>query len=134
MDGSSVHFFHTTSNAYEVGGRKRRKISNKNHPDCNEHWHKTGRSSPIYEINGVIKGWKKFFVLHKYEKGKRQRTNWTMHQCHLGIEEVEKHGELVVCKVFCQVRSNNTGKSQMHAADLESGSFSMKMDPRTPTT
>ncbi|CAM0904179.1 unnamed protein product [Alopecurus aequalis] len=135
MDGSSNHFFHRISNAYDVGGRKRRKISNKNHIDSDEpmRWHKTGRSSRIFD-NGVLKGWKKILVLYKCEKGKRQRTNWTMHECHLGVEEGEEHGELVVSRVFWQVRSNNTGKSEMHAADEESGSFAVKMDPTTPNT
>jgi hypothetical protein len=41
MDGSSSHFFHKISNAYEVGKRKRRKISNTNDTDCDENitWH-----------------------------------------------------------------------------------------------
>uniref|UniRef100_A0ACD5UCQ0 Uncharacterized protein n=1 Tax=Avena sativa TaxID=4498 RepID=A0ACD5UCQ0_AVESA len=82
MDGSSSHFFHRISNAYDVGQRKRRKINNGNRIDSDEQirWHKTGQSKPILD-NGVIKGWKKILVLHK---GKKVKTNWTLHQCHLG--------------------------------------------------
>ncbi|XP_047064133.1 SUPPRESSOR OF GAMMA RESPONSE 1-like [Lolium rigidum] len=129
MDGSSSYFFHKISNAYEVGKRKRRKISNSNATDCDEkmRWHKTGKSSRILD-NGVIKGWKKILVLHKCYNKKRVKTNWTMHQCHLGAEVGEKHGELVVSKVFWQVK-NNTRKSQMHVADVESGS---EINPTTP--
>ncbi|XP_047064131.1 SUPPRESSOR OF GAMMA RESPONSE 1-like [Lolium rigidum] len=132
MDGSSSHFFHKISNAYEVGKRKRRKISNSIANDCDETitWHKTGKSSRILD-NGVIKGWKKILVLHQHCNGEKVKTNWTMHQCHLGAAAGEKHGELVVSRVFWRVK-NNTGKSQMHAADAESGSSAVKINPTTP--
>ncbi|CAM0904176.1 unnamed protein product [Alopecurus aequalis] len=124
IDGSSAHFFHRISNAFVSGGRKRRKISNKNHTDSDEHmrWHKTGKSSPIYD-NDVIKGWKKFLVLYRGDNGKVHKTNWKMHQYHLGAEKDEKHGEYVVCRVFCQVGSNKIEKSPMHAVET---------DPTTP--
>jgi hypothetical protein len=132
MDGSSSYFFHKISNAYEVGKRKRRKISNTNDTDCDENitWHQTGKSSRILD-NGVIKGWKKILVLHKCYNEKKVKTNWTMHQCHLGAEVGEKHGELVVSRVFWQVK-NNTRKSKMHAADAESGSSAVEINPTTP--
>jgi hypothetical protein len=132
MDGRSCYFFHKISKAYDVGSRKRRKISNSNDTDCDEQmtWHKTGKSSAILD-NGVIKGWKKILVLHKRYKGKKVKTNWTMHQCHLGPEEGEKHGELVVSRVFWQVKSN-TGKSQIHVPAEEFGSSAVKIDPTTP--
>uniref|UniRef100_A0ACD5UCK1 Uncharacterized protein n=1 Tax=Avena sativa TaxID=4498 RepID=A0ACD5UCK1_AVESA len=130
MDGSSSHFFHRISNAYEVGQRKRRKITNNNHIDADEQirWHKTGASKAILD-NGVVKGWKKILVLHK---GKKVKTNWTLHQCHLGAEEDEKHGELVVSRVFWQEKSNNTRKSRIQVADVESDSCAVEMDPTTP--
>jgi hypothetical protein len=81
--------------------------------------------------NGVIKGWKKILVLHKCYNEKKVKTNWTMHQCHLGAEVGEKHGELVVSRVFWQVK-NNTRKSKMHAADAESGSSAVEINPTTP--
>ena len=136
MDGSSSHYFHRISNAYDVGVRKRRKISNKNDIDFGEHmgWHKTGRSACIYDNNGVIKGWKKILVLYKGDKGKGHNTNWKMHQCHLGVEEDEKDGEYVVCRVFCQVKPNKPMKSPMPAADAESSSSAAAIDPTTPNT
>ncbi|XP_047064130.1 SUPPRESSOR OF GAMMA RESPONSE 1-like [Lolium rigidum] len=131
MDGSSSHFFHKISNAYEVGKRKRRKIRNSNAIDCDEKftWKKTGKSSRILD-NGVIKGWKKILVLHKHYNGKKVKTNWTMHQCHLGVEVGEKQGELGVSRVFWKVKNNN-GKSQMHVADAESGSSAVEINPTT---
>jgi hypothetical protein len=131
MDGRSSHFFHRISNAYDVGQRKRRKISTNNHADFDDQirWHQTGKTYPILH-NGVIKGWKKILVL-KRDKGKRHKINWTMHQCHLGLEKDEKHGDLVVSRVFWQVKSTNTGKSQMHA-DAESSLSAVKIDPTTP--
>ncbi|KAM0893941.1 hypothetical protein ACQ4PT_024832 [Festuca glaucescens] len=131
MDGRSSYFFHTISNAYDVGQRKRRKISNNNHTDCDEQirWHMTGTPSAI-KHNGVTKGWKKILVL-KCGKGKIYKANWTIHQCHLGVEKDEKHGDLVVSRVFWQLKSN-TGKSQMHAVDAKSGQSDVNIDPTTP--
>ncbi|PQQ13207.1 NAC domain-containing protein 8 [Prunus yedoensis var. nudiflora] len=91
-DGSSFHFFHKTINAYATGHRKRRKV------DCHrslaaEHvrWHKTGKTKPIME-NGVQKGCKKIMVLYKSSKkgSKADKSNWVMHQYHLGTEDGEK--------------------------------------------
>jgi hypothetical protein len=129
MDGRSNYFFHRISNAYDVGQRKRRKISNSNDTCCDERitWHQTGKSKAILD-NGVIKGWKKILVLQKCYKGKKVRTNWTMHQCHLGSEVGEKDGELVVSRVFWQVK-NNTEK---YAPDVASGSTAVEIDPTTP--
>ncbi|XP_037485997.1 SUPPRESSOR OF GAMMA RESPONSE 1-like [Triticum dicoccoides] len=112
MDGSTGHFFHKVSNAYVVGKRKRRKISNSEHTVCDENlrWHKTGKSRSILDNNGVIKGWKKILVLYiGYRKGggKTEKTNWRMHQYHLGVDQDEKQEELVVSKVFYQVQSMN---------------------------
>ncbi|KAH0984670.1 hypothetical protein GBA52_011847 [Prunus armeniaca] len=103
-DGSSFHFFHKTINAYATGHRKRRKV------DCHrslaaEHvrWHKTGKTKPIME-NGVQKGCKKIMVLYKSSKkgSKADKSNWVMHQYHLGTEDGEKEGEYVVSKIFYQ--------------------------------
>ncbi|VAH33376.1 unnamed protein product [Triticum turgidum subsp. durum] len=118
MDGSTGHFFHKVSNAYVVGKRKRRKISNSDHTVCDENirWHKTGKSRSILDNNGVIKGWKKILVLYiGYRKGggKTEKTNWRMHQYHLGVDQDEKQEELVVSKVFYQVQSMNAGQTTM---------------------
>uniref|UniRef100_A0A453C7G4 NAC domain-containing protein n=3 Tax=Aegilops tauschii subsp. strangulata TaxID=200361 RepID=A0A453C7G4_AEGTS len=131
MDGRNNHFFHKISNAYDVGQRKRRKISNSDHTICDEHfrWHKTGKSKHIFDNNGVIKGWKKILVLSMRSR-KGQKTNWTMHQYHLGVDQDENHGELVVSKVFYQ--SKKAGQPVMCPVNEESDSFAGEIDPTTP--
>ncbi|KAI4982811.1 hypothetical protein ZWY2020_023303, partial [Hordeum vulgare] len=105
LNGIAIHFFHKISNAYDVGKRKRRKISHSDHTVCDENltWHKTGKSRSILDNNGVIKGWKKILVLYIGSRkggGKAEKTNWRMHQYHLGVDQDEKQEELVVSKVF----------------------------------
>jgi len=109
LDGSVSHFFHRTFKAYSSGTRKRRKIQQN---DDNEHtgglggdvrWHKTGKTKPVI-IDGVHIGCKKIMVLYSsLKKGeKHEKTNWVMHQYHLGTGEDEKDGEFVVSKIFYQ--------------------------------
>ncbi|KAJ8645785.1 hypothetical protein MRB53_007533 [Persea americana] len=132
-DGSSVHFFHRTSNAYATGQRKRRKI----HRPCTvsaEHvrWHKTGKTKPVIE-NGVHKGWKKIMVLYKSSKrgSKPDKSNWVMHQYHLGTEEDEKEGEFVVSKVFYQQQSKQVTENLIIE---ESDTLTVRASPKTPKT
>ncbi|KAI4983814.1 hypothetical protein ZWY2020_025680 [Hordeum vulgare] len=92
LDGIASHFFHKISNAYDVGKRKRRKISHSDHIVCDENlrWHKIGKSRSILDNNGVIKGWKKILVLYIGSRkggGKAEKTNWRMHQYHLGVDQ-----------------------------------------------
>ena len=139
MDGSSLHFFHKVSNAYGCGHRKRRKISGNDGSVCDEHmrWHKTGASKPIYDENGFKKGWKKILVLYKGSKrrgGKIDRDNWVMHQYHLGADEDEADGELVVSKVFYQLLAKKNDKSGMDDVELGSEPSAAKIDPRTPNS
>ncbi|KAK1393762.1 hypothetical protein POM88_012818 [Heracleum sosnowskyi] len=97
-DGTSVYFFHKTVNAYATGQRKRRKIQNEN-SSGKEHvrWHKTGKTKPVLE-NGTEKGSKKIMVLYRsaIRGSKSGKSNWVMHQYHLGTEEDEKDGDYVV--------------------------------------
>ncbi|XP_025824944.1 SUPPRESSOR OF GAMMA RESPONSE 1-like isoform X1 [Panicum hallii] len=139
MDGSSLHFFHKVSNAYGCGHRKRRKITGNNDSVCDEHirWHKTGASKPIYDENGFKIGWKKILVLYRGSKrggSKIDRDNWVMHQYHLGADEDEANGELVVSKVFYQLLSKKNDKSEMDDVELESEPSAAKIDPRTPNS
>ncbi|KAL3526374.1 hypothetical protein ACH5RR_011030 [Cinchona calisaya] len=103
-DGSSVHFFYRTMNAYATGQRKRRKIEIQN---CltkeRVRWHKTGKTKTVME-NGIHKGCKKIMVLYQTSKrgSKPDKSNWVMHQYHLGSEEDEKEGQYVVSKIFYQ--------------------------------
>ncbi|KAE8810593.1 NAC domain-containing protein 8 [Hordeum vulgare] len=137
VDGSNNHFFNKISNAFDVGKRKRRKISNSDHTVCDGHfrWHKTGKSKSILDNNGVIKGWKKILVLHMGSKkggDEDEIFNWRMHQYHLGVDQDENHGELVASKVFRQ--SKKAGQSVMCTVNEESDSFAGEIDPTTPIT
>jgi hypothetical protein len=68
-------------------------------------WHKTGKTRPIL-VGGWQKGCKKILVLYTNfgKHRKPEKTNWVMHQYHLGDQE-EKDGELVVSKVFYQTQT-----------------------------
>ncbi|KAG9132676.1 hypothetical protein Leryth_016722 [Lithospermum erythrorhizon] len=117
-DGLSRHFFHRPSKAYTTGTRKRRKIqteltdqltasaSTNNASSGGEtRWHKTGKTRPVL-VNGKQKGCKKILVLYtNFGKNRKpEKTNWVMHQYHLGQHEEEKEGELVVSKIFYQTQ------------------------------
>lgn len=133
-DGSSFHFFHKTINAYATGHRKRRKV------DCHrslaaEHvrWHKTGKTKPIME-NGVQKGCKKIMVLYKSSKkgSKADKSNWVMHQYHLGTEDGEKEGEYVVSKIFYQ--QHKQSETNDNNLVIEDDVNALGTSPRTPIT
>jgi len=64
--------------------------------------------------------------------GKPEKTNWVMHQYHLGIEEEEKDGEYVISKVFYQqqqIKPND--KNRGDNADI-TDDIVVKVDPVTP--
>uniref|UniRef100_A0A453F7K2 NAC domain-containing protein n=1 Tax=Aegilops tauschii subsp. strangulata TaxID=200361 RepID=A0A453F7K2_AEGTS len=110
-DGLIRHFFHRPSKAYTTGTRKRRKV----HTDeqgGETRWHKTGKTRPVF-TDGKLKGYKKILVLYtNYGKQRKpEKTNWVMHQYHLGSDEEEKDGELVVSKVFYQTQPRQCGGS-----------------------
>ena len=132
-----LHFFHRVSRAYGYGQRKRRRVTTcSDHPVSDEHlrWHKTGKSKAIYD-NGVKKGWKKILVLYKTSQrgGKAERAQWVMHQYHLGEEEDEKDGELVVSKVFYQL-PKHMGNAETEIGDEEPDVFAAGIGPKTPNT
>ncbi|XP_039017699.1 NAC domain-containing protein 75-like isoform X2 [Hibiscus syriacus] len=105
-DGLSRHFFHRPSKAYTTGTRKRRKIQTECDLQGGEtRWHKTGKTRPVM-VNGKQKGCKKILVLYtNFGKNRKpEKTNWVMHQYHLGQQEEEKEGELVVSKIFYQTQ------------------------------
>lgn len=104
-DGFVRHFFHRPSKAYTTGTRKRRKV----HADIDGYetrWHKTGKTRAVCVQGKVIKGYKKILVLYtNYGKQRKpEKTNWVMHQYHLGNNNDEKEGELVVSKIFYQTQ------------------------------
>ncbi|XP_057948937.1 NAC domain-containing protein 73-like [Malania oleifera] len=110
-DGLIRHFFHRPSKAYTTGTRKRRKV----HTDADggeTRWHKTGKTRPVF-ICGAVKGFKKILVLYTNygRQRKPEKTNWVMHQYHLGNNEEEREGELVVSKVFYQTQPRQCGST-----------------------
>ncbi|KAK4483643.1 hypothetical protein RD792_010844, partial [Penstemon davidsonii] len=150
-DGLSRHFFHRPSKAYTTGTRKRRKIQL---TECDGHlqaaaggetrWHKTGKTRPVM-ANGKQKGCKKILVLYtNFGKNRKpEKTNWVMHQYHLGQHEEEREGELVVSKIFYQTQprqcnwverssscSNSTAALQ--AGNMMSNTSSKEMITTTP--
>lgn len=108
-DGLIRHFFHRPSKAYTTGTRKRRKVHT-NEDGGETRWHKTGKTRPVF-VGGEVKGFKKILVLYTNygRQRKPEKTNWVMHQYHLGNDEEEKDGELVVSKVFYQTQPRQCG-------------------------
>ncbi|XP_041009589.1 NAC domain-containing protein 75-like isoform X2 [Juglans microcarpa x Juglans regia] len=123
-DGLSKHFFHRPSKAYTTGTRKRRKIQTECDLQGGEtRWHKTGKTRPVM-VNGKQKGCKKILVLYtNFGKNRKpEKTNWVMHQYHLGQHEEEKEGELVVSKIFYQTQPRQCNWSERSATTGEGSS------------
>ncbi|CAL4894843.1 unnamed protein product [Urochloa decumbens] len=130
-DGLVRHFFHRPSRAYTTGTRKRRKVHSGDGDDGGggeTRWHKTGKTRPVVS-NGRPRGYKKILVLYtNYGKQRKpEKTNWVMHQYHLGSDEEERDGELVVSKVFFQTQPRQCGstaaaKEASAAADVVTNS------------
>ncbi|KAJ0229376.1 NAC domain-containing protein 10 [Hirschfeldia incana] len=110
-DGQVRHFFHRPSKAYTTGTRKRRKVST-DEEGHETRWHKTGKTRRVLSQAGVA-GFKKILVLYtNYGRQKKpEKTNWVMHQYHLGHSEDEKDGEPVLSKVFYQTQPRQCGGS-----------------------
>ena len=101
QDGSVSHFFHRTFKAYTTGTKKRRKI---NTDELGEvRWNKTGKTKAVV-IGGTHLGCKKIMVMYasNVKGGKQEKTNWVMHQYHVGTGEDEMDREFVVSKLFYQ--------------------------------
>lgn len=128
-DGISVFFFNKTTQAYQKGKRKRRKITPTGLKDESVRWHKTGQTKPVM-INGVQKGCKKILVLYKNgRKGSKPvKSNWVLHQYHLGTEEGEI-GNFVVSKITYQ-----QPKQWEKDTDHESECFGVGVGQTTPKT
>lgn len=139
-DGSSIHFFYRTMNAYATGKRKRRKIQSQSSLTKEQvRWHKTGKTKRLME-NGMQKGYKKIMVLYgaSCRGSKPDKSNWVMHQYHLGSNEDERNGEYVVAKIFYQQQKQADDASAAAAAAApvmkieESDIISSRTSPRTP--
>ncbi|KAL4360875.1 hypothetical protein GQ457_04G033580 [Hibiscus cannabinus] len=133
-DGSSIHFFHRMINAYATGRRKRRRIENQYSISEKYRWHKTGKTKPVVE-NGVHKGWKKIMVLHKLSKRvrKSEKSNWVMHQYHLGADQEEHDWEYVVSKILYR-QPKQTKKSDDSISIEEPNNSSSRGGPSTLKT
>ncbi|KAJ6891215.1 SUPPRESSOR OF GAMMA RESPONSE 1-like isoform X1 [Populus alba x Populus x berolinensis] len=131
QDGSISHFFHRAIKAYNTGTRKRRKIQGDNFGDVR--WHKTGRTKPVI-LDGIQKGCKKIMVLYMstVRGGKAEKTNWVMHQYHLGTGEDERDGEYVVSKIFYQQQQANKGEKPEEDLSEIVDDVVAKVDPVTP--
>ncbi|XP_062228652.1 SUPPRESSOR OF GAMMA RESPONSE 1-like [Phragmites australis] len=116
QDGVVSHFFHRTFKAYNTGTRKRRKINTDDLADV--HWHKTGKTKPVL-VDGKHLGCKKIMVLYMstVKGGKPEKTNWVIHQYHLGTGEDEKDGEYVVSKLFFQHKSGEKNVQELTTMD-----------------
>ncbi|KAG8475696.1 hypothetical protein CXB51_032432 [Gossypium anomalum] len=130
-DGSVSHFFHRAIKAYNTGTRKRRKIHGDDFGDVR--WHKTGRTKPVF-LDGVQEGCKKIMVLYMttVKGGKSEKTNWVMHQYHLGTEEDEKDGEYVISKIFHQQQQPKQGDKTEQDLPETTDTMIVKVDPVTP--
>ncbi|XP_057954720.1 NAC domain-containing protein 73-like isoform X2 [Malania oleifera] len=119
-DGLIRHFFHRPSKAYTTGTRKRRKVHTDIAEGSETRWHKTGKTRSVI-IGGKAKGYKKILVLYtNYGKQRKpEKTNWVMHQYHLGDNEEEKEGELVVSKVFYQTQPRQCNSITKDSLSLE---------------
>ncbi|WJX57845.1 hypothetical protein P8452_43363 [Trifolium repens] len=130
QDGNATHFFHRAIKAYNTGTRKRRKIHDQDFGDVR--WHKTGRTKPVI-LNGAQKGCKKIMVLYMSTRGgKAEKTNWVMHQYHLGTEEDENDGEFVISKVFYQQQHVKLGDIDEQDIPEVTEDTIIKVDPVTP--
>lgn len=131
QDGSAAHFFHQAIKAYNTGTRKRRKIHGDVFGDVR--WHKTGKTKPVI-LDGVQRGCKKIMVLYAsiVRGGKPEKTNWVMHQYHLGTGEDEKDGEYVISKVFYQQQQVKQSDKIEQDFPESSGALIAKVDPVTP--
>lgn len=107
-DGEIRHFFHRPSKAYTAGTRKRRKVKTEEEEGRDTRWHKTGKTRPVG--GGGLMGFKKILVLYSNygNPRKAEKTNWIMHQYHLGVTEQEKDGQWVASKVFFQLHPRQT--------------------------
>ncbi|CAH8358486.1 unnamed protein product [Eruca vesicaria subsp. sativa] len=132
-DGTMSHFFHRAIKAYSTGTRKRRKIHDDDLGDVR--WHKTGKTKTVV-LDGVHRGCKKIMVLYE---GKAVKTNWVMHQYHLGTDEDEKEGEYVVSKIFYQqpqqqgvLKKGGEKAEEEVSEDIFAAATTPKADPVTP--
>lgn len=133
-DGVSVFFFHKTVQAYGTGQRKRRKITPTLVNDEPVRWHKTGRTKPVM-LNGVQRGCKKIMVLYKSSRkgSKPEKSNWVLHQYHLGTEGNEI-GDYVVSKITYQQQKVGEIPDEGESSGFRGGPITPKTNTPAPPT
>ena len=62
------------------------------------------------------------------------KTNWVMHQYHLGTEEDERDGELVVSKIFYQTQVKQMEECSASTSKEDFDQPMASVSPRTPKT
>ena len=84
----------------------------------------------------LLKGGRRYWFSTKLRKkgGKPDKADWVMHQYHLGVEEKEKVGELVVSKILYQLKTKQADKPEMEIGNEESDAFTSRVSPKTPKT
>nr|GMD77117.1 NAC domain-containing protein 8 [Ipomoea batatas] len=92
-------------------------------------------SGPVV-LDGIQRGCKKIMVLYvsSAKGGKAEKTNWVMHQYHLGTGEDEREGEYVVSKVFYQQQQVKQSEKNELESPEETECLDGKKDPSTPKT
>lgn len=82
--------------------------------------------------NGAKKGYKKIMVLYTISKkgSKPEKSNWVMHQYHLGTNEDELEGDYVVSKIFYQQQKQSDNECSQVVEQSDMGTI--QTIPRTP--
>lgn len=85
-------------------------------------------------LDGVQRGCKKIMVLYMSTArgGKAEKTNWVMHQYHLGAEEDEKEGEYIISKIAYQQQQAKQGDKTEQDVLESTSAAAAKVDPVTP--
>lgn len=127
-DGVRRHFFHRPTRPVLTGTRMKNKIQKVEDGEVQQmRWHKTGTTRPV-KVNNKQFGCKKIMVLYNSKgrkegeknKEKDEKTNWVMHQYHLGEDHMEKGNEWLVSKVFWQIeRRKSTSRKPASSSELE---------------
>ena len=87
-------------------------------------------------FDGVQRGCKKIMVLYMSMErgGKAEKTNWVMHQYHLGTAEEEQDGEYVISKIFYQQQQQQVKQVEKIDQDFPETTdpVTVKAGPVTP--
>ncbi|XP_047971444.1 SUPPRESSOR OF GAMMA RESPONSE 1-like isoform X2 [Salvia hispanica] len=133
MDGSCAYYFYRIVNAYASGGRKSRRVGDQE--SARVRWYQTGKTKQVVQ-NEIHRGFKKIMVLYETLKRgcKVEKSNWVMHQYHLGSDEHEKEGEYVVSKIFHRPKKESEKVGSLTLGKEESDVKAVPVIPMMPKT